>query len=231
MVKICYKLVLTMAKIIPAKPVLVLLYGFPGAGKTYFARQLCENLQAAHLQGDRIRGELFETPRYDKQENEIVTQLMDYMTTEFLNAGLSVVYDMNVMRSGQRRMLRDLARKAHAQPMLIWLQIDVESAYNRGLKRDRRRADDKYAAQLDRSTFDTITAHMQNPSVAEDYAVISGKHVFSTQYSAVSKKLRELNLLTLDDAGTHLAKPNLVNLVPNPAAGRVDMSRRNIIIR
>lgn len=220
-----------MAKITPVKPILVMLYGFPGAGKTYFARQLTEHLQAAHVQGDRIRNELFETPRYDKQENDVVTQLMDYMTTEFLNAGLSVVYDMNALRAAQRRGLRDLARKAHAQPLLIWLQIDVESAYNRGLKRDRRRADDKYAAQLDRSTFDTITAHMQNPSVAEDYAVISGKHVFNTQFSAVSKKLRELNLLSLDDAGAYLAKPGLVNLVPSRAAGRVDMTRRNIVIR
>ena len=56
-----------------------MLYGFPGAGKTYFARQFCENVQAAHLQSDRIRSELFEEPRYDKRENEIVSQLMNYM--------------------------------------------------------------------------------------------------------------------------------------------------------
>lgn len=221
----------TMAKIIPTKPLLVLLYGFPGAGKTYFARQLCEHIQAAHLQADRIRAELFENPRNDRQENEVVTQLMEYMTTEFLNAGLSVVYDANALRASQRRQLRDLARKCHAQPLLIWLQIDVESAFNRGLKRDRRRADDKYALTYDRSSFDTIGAHMQNPTMAEDYCVVSGKHVFTTQYSAVTKKMREIGLLSLDDAGTGVVKPGLVNLVPNPAAGRVDMTRRNIVIR
>lgn len=220
-----------MAKITPAKPVLVLLYGFPGAGKTYFARQLTEVLQAAHVQGDRIRGELFEAPRYDAQENALVAQLMDYMAGEFLNAGLSVIYDINAMRSGQRRTLRDMARKAHAEPLLIWLQIDADSAFQRGQKRDRRRADDKYAAQLDRGSFDNVVAHMQNPSSVEDYIVISGKHIFSTQFSAVSKKLRDLGLLNAADASAHLAKPGLVNLVPNPAAGRVDLSRRNIIIR
>src|ERR1700712_4285273 len=100
-----------MAKIYPSKPFLLLFYGFPGAGKTYFARQFCDNVQAAHLQADRIRGELFEQPRYDKQENDVVTQLMNYMTEEFLSAGVSVAYDLNAMRAGQRKMLRELARK------------------------------------------------------------------------------------------------------------------------
>lgn len=223
-----------MAKIFPTKPFLLLLYGFPGAGKTYFARQLCETIQAAHVQGDRIRSELFEEPRYDKQENDVVAQLMDYMTEEFLSAGLSVVYDVNAMRASQRHALRELARKSHAQPLLIWFQIDAESAFGRSVKRDRRRADDKYAAQWDRPTFDSIVGHMQNPAQVEDYVVVSGKHLFTTQQSSVVSKLRDLGVLSLDDASAHVVKPGLVNLVPNAnatAGGRVDMSRRNIIIR
>jgi predicted kinase len=143
-----------MLKITPTKPLLILLYGFPGAGKTYFARQLCEQLQVAHVQGDRIRSELFDQPRYDKEENAVVNQLMDYMTEEFLSAGLSVVYDANAMRFAQRHSLREMARKHKAQPMLVWLQIDPESAYMRIAKRDRRRIDDKYAASIDRQTFE-----------------------------------------------------------------------------
>ena len=57
------------------QPTLFLLYGFPGAGKTYFARQLSEDLNAAHVQADRVRHELFEEPRFDKQENQVVAQL------------------------------------------------------------------------------------------------------------------------------------------------------------
>ena len=134
-----------MSKVIPSKPLLILLYGFPGSGKTYFARQLCEQVQAAHVQGDRIRSELFEEARYDKEENTVVGQLMDYMTEEFLSAGLSVVYDANAMRYAQRHALRDMARRHKAQPLLIWLQIDPETSLVRAAKRDRRRVDDKYA--------------------------------------------------------------------------------------
>jgi len=220
-----------MAKVVPAKPLFIMLYGFPGAGKTYFARQLCENLQAAHVQADRIRAELFEKPRYDSQENAIVAQLTEYMIGEFLNAGVSIVYDANAMRASQRHAFRDMARRAGAKPILVWFQIDMESSFTRSMKRDRRKTDDRYAMPMDRSTFENIVNHMQNPSTTEDYVVVSGKHLFSTQLGALMKRLHQLNLIDSSDLSTKVVKPGLVNLVPNPAAGRVDMKRRNVLIR
>jgi predicted kinase len=219
-----------MAKIQPTKPFLVLMYGYPGSGKTYFARQFTENVQAAHLQADRIRGELFENPRYDKQENSIVNQLMTYMAEEFLSAGLSVVYDINAAHPAQRRQLTNLALKNHAQTVLIWFQLDPETAFTRNIKRDRRRADDRYSAQWDRTTFDTVAERMHSPKTSEGYLVISGKHLFNMQQSAVIAKLRAMGCLSSSDAGNKVIKPGMVNLIPN-GPGRVDMTRRNISIR
>jgi predicted kinase len=205
-----------MPKISPNKPLLILLYGFPGAGKTYFARQLCEEIQAAHLQGDRIRGELFEQPRYDKEENGVVTQLMDYMAEEFLAAGLSIVYDVNAMRLSQRHALREMARRHKAQPLLVWLQIDPESAFMRIVKRDHRKIDDKFAADIDQNMFEHIMSGMQNPGNVEDYIVVSGKHVFPTQFSAMVKRLHAWGLIPAEQMSTKIVKPGMVNLVPKP---------------
>lgn len=219
-----------MGKLQLSHPTIFLLFGFPGAGKTYFARQLCEELQAAHVQADRIRYELFDEPRYDRQEDNIVNHLMRYMSEEFLQAGISVVFDVNAARSTQRRALRELAKRHKAEVVLVWFQIDVESAFVRVVKRDKRRADDKYASQLDRTSFESIAEAMQNPVAAEDYMVISGKRTFHTQRSAVIKKLYDMGLLQAEQTTVGIGKPTLVNLVPN-IGGRVDPSRRNITIR
>lgn len=220
-----------MAKKILNRPAFILLYGFPGAGKTFFSRQLCEELQLAHIQDDRIRHKLFEQPRYDKQENDIVQQLMTYMAEEFLRAGMSVIYDTNASRLSHRRIMRDFARHLKAQPILIWLQIDPETAYNRVASRDRRKTDDKYASPLDGNTFEHIIQGMQNPTNTEDYIVLSGKHTFATQKNMFMKKIYDLNLISPDTTSSKVVKPGLVNLVPSPQPGRVDQSRRNIIIR
>ncbi|HSX46063.1 MAG TPA: ATP-binding protein [Candidatus Saccharimonadia bacterium] len=219
-----------MAKVYPSKPFLILLYGFPGSGKTYFARQFCEGVQAAHMQAERIRGELFEQPRYDQQENEVVAHIMNYMTEEFLTAGLSVVYDTNAIKKATRRRLYDMAMHHRATPLLVWFQMDAETAFERNVKRDRRRADDKFAMQLDRSSYEDFLGQMQNPGHGEDYVVVSGKHLFNMQQSAVVAKLRSLGSLADEDANSRVIKPGLVNLVPK-GPGRFDASRRNIYIR
>ncbi len=207
-----------------------MLYGFPGSGKTYFARQFADDIGAVHLQSDRVRYELFEDPRYDKQENEIVSHLMQYMSEEFLNAGMSVIYDGDVSKSTIRRAVREVAHDTKSFPLLVWPQIDIESAFSRVVKRDRRKSDDKYANPLDRTSYEEQLTKMQNPTTTEDYVVISGKHNYQTQRNAAIKKLFDVSVVSADNAQTGLVKPGLVNLVPNAYSGRVDNSRRNISI-
>jgi predicted kinase len=218
-----------MAKIELSKPVLICLYGYPGSGKSYLARNLAESLQLANVSSDRIRSELFQAPRYDAQENAVVTHLMDYMTEEFLSSGVSVVYDANALRAAQRRKLRELSRKHKAEYLLIWLQIDIDSAFARTQERDRRTSDDKYAEPQTKDTFDKQLTGMQNPQ-GEDYIVVSGKHTFTTQKGAVINRLYQNGLIGSGIVQHTVTKPDLVNLVPNPHAGRVDLTRRNITI-
>lgn len=219
-----------MNKIHLNKPVLICLYGFPGSGKSYVARNLAETLQIVHVSGDRIRNELFEEPRYDTQENAIVSHLMNYMCEEFLKSGIGVVYDSNALRVYQRRQLRELARQHKADYFLIWLQIDVDSAFARTQNRDRRTNDDKYSEPQTRSTFEKQAAGMQNPQ-GEEYLVISGKHTFATQKSAILNRFYQLGIIGSGAVQNSVTKPGLINLVPYPHTGRVDMSRRNISIR
>ncbi|MGI9027463.1 MAG: AAA family ATPase [Candidatus Saccharimonadales bacterium] len=219
---------MSVTKIDPNKTFVIFLYGFPGAGKTAFGRQLAEEVNCAHLQQDKLSHELYgeNTDRTAKNSRDA----MNYMSREFLRAGVSVIYDTDVHRVGERRKLRDFIRQAKATPILIWLQIDPETAFLRGQKRDRRKADDQYAQKYTPESYEAILNNMQNPD-NEEYVVISGKHTFHTQRAAVLKKFYELGIMTPVQLSQNIAKPGLVNLVPQSLNGRTDLSRRNITIR
>lgn len=213
------------------KPILIMLYGFPGAGKTHFSHNLTDDLEVAHLHGDRIRHELFEQPQYDAQEDAIVKQLMQYMAEEFLNAGVSVIFDANAMRRSQRHEIREIARKKKAKTLLVWFQMDPDTAFQRLGNRDRRTADDKYAINYTADTFKQVARSMQHPAPTEDYVVVSGKHTYNSQRSVFFNKLVEMGYASRDNAAGKVTKPGMVNLIPQGSRGRVDMSRRNINIR
>lgn len=220
------------SKILPSKPVLILLYGFPGSGKTYFARQFCESVQAAHLEQDRIRSELFERPSFSKQENSALGRITEYMVNEFLSAGISVVLDMNAMRVSQRRSYREVAHRNKVKVLVVWFQIDADTSYLRNQKRDRRKLDDRYSVGYDVEAFKQIAAYMQHPEPTEDFVVISGKHSFAGQMSSVIKKLADIDAIKMTAASHQMIKPELVNLVPAhkmPEQGRPH--RRNIVLR
>lgn len=221
----------TTERIKPVQSVLVLLYGFPGSGKTYFARQFCEAFEAAHLEQDRIRFELFQQPRYTKQENNALSRIIEYMANEFLTAGISVVLDMNAMRISQRRTFRELARKNKAVTVVVWFQIDADTSFMRNQKRDRRKHDDRFAVGYDIEAFKQLAAYMQHPEPTEDFVVISGKHSFAGQLSSVMKKLSDMKVIKVSHAASKMIRPNLVNLVPAPPAKTPPQSRRNIVLR
>ena len=193
------------------------------------AKNLAQSLELVRVSADRIRSELFANPRFDAQENAIVGHIMNYMTEEFLNNGVSVIYDTNAVRVNQRRALRDLARRCNAHYMLLWMQADAETAYTRTQKRDRRTTEDKFAQPHNQLSFEKFIGIMQNPQ-DEDYLVLSGKHAFITQKGTVVNRLYKMGLISSDTVQANVAKPELVNLVPNPSDERVDTSSRNISV-
>lgn len=216
-----------MNKIPLKKPVLIVLYGFPGSGKTHFAQRLAKTINAVDVSGDKLRGELFEKPRFDTEENGVVTHLAQYMSEEFLKAGVSVIFDGNADRVAKRKFLTESAKNVRAATILVWFQIDQETAFARVNQRDKRKKEDRYARSFTKEQFSKYLGAMQAPRQEEKYVVLSGKHSFAMQKSALIKRLYDIGAVDAEYVPSNVTKPGLVNLVP----GRFDESRRNITIR
>lgn len=219
------------AKFTSAKPFIIMMYSFPGAGKTAFSSQLSEELNLVHLQEDKIRHDLFGRSISQVGDTD-VKRVMNYMATDFLKVGVSVVYDASVIRGNDRKKVRDLAKDAKADALLVWLQVDPETTFVRTQKRDRRKSSDKFATEYDKSSYQQVLTQMQNPIEREEYIVISGKHTFKTQLATVMKKLYDLGLITPEAASSNMVKPELMSLVPKNIIRRSgEIAKRNITIR
>lgn len=218
-------------KVKAKKPFILILYGYPGSGKSTFARQFAQEIEnTVHIYSDKINAELAQLfkgkPRDDSSSDLVVT----YLAKQFLESGSNVILDMPVTKKSDRRKALALAREANAKLVMVWLQIDTEGSYDRLKKRDKRRTNDKYSRNYTRSEFDSIISSSQNPN-DEDYVVISGKHTFKTQKTAVFNKLEKTGVVSYIQTVQKKIKPELVNLIPPSFRGKDDLRRRDISIR
>jgi len=214
------------------RPALIMMYGNPGSGKSFFARQASDLLATPHISADRIRYELFERPTFSKEEYYVIFNLMIMMAEEFIKAGLPVFFDISVNRLADRKLIREMAKKYNIPALIVWMQTDIDTCFERASQRDKRRLDDKYSAEMNPQQFDFAVNSMQAPN-NEDYIVLSGKHLFNAQGVTFIRKLRELGLVSDESLGKSVPRPDMVNLVSRARAeaGRVDHGRRNVIIR
>lgn len=177
------------------KQLLILTLGYPGAGKSFLVRQLAETFGIARISEDKIRSELFEDPQYTRDEDEIVTRIFDYMLETLLKSGVSVICDGDFGMRKSRRTRYELARDYGAEPLLIWVQTDLDTAFSRSSRRSGRRIDDIHSPSIKQELFEKRLDRMKKPE-KETAIVVSGKHAFTVQRTNIMRRLSQLQLLT-----------------------------------
>jgi predicted kinase len=174
-------------------PILLLVIGYPGAGKSNMSRQLAEGLGFAWVHGNRLRYELFNEPTFAKQEESVVNNLAEYLLTEMLRTKGHIVFDGNTNTQVARQRLASLGKKAGYKVVTVWVQTDMDTAFARSSKRSpSKQKDDTYASKLTRDIFDRMAAQLAKPLPTEQCVVISGKHTPSVQINTLKSKLEKL---------------------------------------
>lgn len=100
-------------------PVVVLLVGPPGVGKTTFARLLLERVPLAILSADDVRKLLFRNPQYVEKEHARVFGVAYRTLAELLQRGISTVFDATNLQEEARKRVYRIAEQKGARAVVV----------------------------------------------------------------------------------------------------------------
>ncbi len=93
----------------PKKPLLILLAGFQGSGKTTLAKKLAHEYNLKLISPDEIRQELFDQGvKFSADFVSLVDQTRDEQIKKLIIAGKSVICDTNMIPQRIAKIKRDL---------------------------------------------------------------------------------------------------------------------------
>lgn len=172
-----------------AKPLIIMVVGLPGAGKTFFARQFSETFGAPLISFDRVHFEISKESLQGGSTYGLAQRIIAYEIEEFTKTKRTFIIDGGLSSKTERLAVRKFAAKYGYDTIAVWVQTDVATCQQRAIKRNKAKTDDKYSQPLTPETFQLLAKKLSPPSVQENYIVISGKHTYSTQVKAVLRKL------------------------------------------
>ena len=130
---------------VPARPngraALVMLMGFPGAGKTHCARLLSARIGAAHVATDHLRSRLFIAASYADEENRAVFAVAEALVEELLAEGHVVVLDATNLVAQHRAPMESVASRLGVSVLHVLVVADDTDARARLAARVAHRSD------------------------------------------------------------------------------------------
>jgi predicted kinase len=104
-------------------PVLVVVSGLPGTGKSHFSRELAERLPCAIVESDALRKRLFSSPSYSASESQRLFLACHRLIEELVSSGITAVLDATNLVEHHRERLYHIADRL--QVKLIVVQVEA----------------------------------------------------------------------------------------------------------
>ena len=106
------------------RPILILLCGIPGSGKTTYAEKI-KNSYTYHLSSDAIRKELYGDENIQGNPSDVFALMQDRAIT-LLNNGFDVIYDAtNITRKDRANIIAKCPKVAQIECHIVWAPIET----------------------------------------------------------------------------------------------------------
>lgn len=102
---------------------IIIVFGLPGSGKSYFASRLAKMINARYVNSDKVRKELFKERIYSEQEKKAVYDKMLEQMKEAIQQKSNLVLDATFHKKEVREMFVE-AMKGKDEIIFIEVQAD-----------------------------------------------------------------------------------------------------------
>lgn len=181
------------------QPILMLLLGPAGSGKSYFARNMAEKINAVRINGDSMRIAMFgsreEIEKIHNSDNRNILNSytfggLDYVAEQILCRGYDVVYDAHHNKRHDRRALEKIAEKNKAMALVVWIKTPYDVALQRGQSREDTIDQRRLSEEKMRDVMDRHLATTEEPDDSERVILIGGQKPFDEQFVDFQNQVR-----------------------------------------
>lgn len=156
------------------KPVVYVICGFIGAGKTTFAKKLEEKTGAVRITKDewliRLIGNDPAIDGFEEYDSRICELSRD-VAFQLVEKGIDVIIDEGFWEKGQRMELRERIEAIGAREVLYYLDTPIETIRERVAARNTNLTGDSF--NISRAMLDGYLREWQPPGEDEDYVLVS----------------------------------------------------------
>ncbi len=138
------------------RPILIVIFGLPGTGKTTFAAVLSNQLGIKHFNTDIIRSLSGKPQQYDEENKAFIYDEILRLTRLEFEIGKSVIVDATFYKKKLRKRFKVLAQEYDVT--LKWIEVCAgEEVVKKRVSKKRRYSEADYAVyQMIKSQFEPM---------------------------------------------------------------------------
>lgn len=175
------------------QPVVYITLGLPASGKTYFTDRLANDLKLFHINTDKLRLSMIETPTFSPEENDLVYKEMARLAHGKLAQGVSIIYNGNYNQRTRRQVMRDMAESVNARCVTLLVETPIEIVRERIQTRNHEIPVGKMVHQP-LELLERMQKAFEAPTSEEFVIRIDGTLPYDVQLVSFKEQYRQLEL-------------------------------------